>query len=67
MENKFLYGNLKILKVFKNSKVMIIYIDNIDMKDFFLIMILEVKYKINLLVGIFFFFRKIIFKCIIVY
>lgn len=65
MENKFLYGNLKILKVFKNSKVMIIYI---DMKDFFLIMILEVKYKINLLVGIFFFiFRKIIFKCIIVY
>lgn len=53
MENKFLYGNLKILKVFKNSKVMIIYI---DMKDFFLIMILEVKYKINLLVGIFFYF-----------
>lgn len=35
---------------------MIIYI---DMKDFFLIMILEVKYKINLLVGIFFFLEKL--------
>lgn len=49
MENKLSHGNLKTLKVLKNNKAMIIYI---DMKDFFSIMTSEVKYKINLPVGI---------------
>lgn len=64
MENKLSHGNLKTLKVLKNNKAMIIYI---DMKDFFSIMTSEVKYKINLPVGIPPPPRKTTFKRIIVY